>query len=67
MKIVYDYPSYVNDVLIISWIVIHGVKQKKNPHIKNFKPYFSKLFNYIQPTQKVEDFMLTLCTQNQNL
>ncbi len=70
MKIGYDFPSHVNDVITSSRIAIYGVKHKNNPRIRinNFKPYFSKLFNYIQPTQgNVYDFMLTSCTQDQKL
>jgi hypothetical protein len=53
MKIGYDFPSHVNDIITTLCIAIYDVKQKKNPriHIKILKPYFSKLFNYIQPTQ----------------
>ncbi len=53
MKIGYDFPSHVNDVIATLCIAIYGVKQKKNPriHIKILKPSFSKLFNYMQLTQ----------------
>jgi hypothetical protein len=33
MKIGYDFPSHVNDVITTSCIAIYGVKQKKNPRI----------------------------------
>ncbi len=53
MKIGYDSPGHVNDVITTSCIAIYGVKEKKDPriHIKILKPYFPKLFNYVQPTQ----------------
>ncbi len=53
IKIGYDFPSHVNDLIATSCIAIYGVKQKNNPRIgiKILKPSFSKLFNYIQPTQ----------------
>jgi hypothetical protein len=41
MKIDYDHPGHVNDVIITSCITIHGVKQKKNPR------YTSKFSNHI--------------------
>jgi hypothetical protein len=33
MKIGYDFPSHVNDVITTLCIVVYGVKQKKNPRI----------------------------------
>jgi hypothetical protein len=64
MKMDYDHPYHVNDVITISCVAMHNVKQKKNPtiRIKILKPYFSKLFNYIQPTQeKIQNLMQGLC------
>jgi hypothetical protein len=68
MKIDYDYPSHVNDVIITSCIAIHGVKKIKilDTH-QNSQTIFFKFVQLHLTHAKRRRLILTLCTQNQNL